>query len=104
MLCWRPPETPQLRSPRETTFEYYEINYDQGLMTIRTVVPFVAPHDVEMYTDGSCQGSTASNAMVSGAAVYLFQGIHESGLYRAIAWTVPADMPQYSFTGEYIGL
>ena len=42
--------------------------------------------------------------MASGAATYLLQGTHELGLHRAIAWTVPADLPQSSFTGEYIGL
>jgi hypothetical protein len=73
-------------------------------MSIRTVAPFVMPIDHELYTDGSCQGSPASNAMASGAAVYLFEGTHEVGIYRAMAWTVPADMPQSSFTGEYIGL
>ncbi len=42
--------------------------------------------------------------MASGAACHLFNGIHELGIYRAVAWTVPADLPQSSFTGEYIGL
>ncbi len=104
MMCWRPAEAPQLRTPRTNSFEYYEINYNHGALSIRTIDSFRLPDDVEMYTDGSCQGSPASNTMASGAAVHLHEGTHESGTYRAIAWTVPADLPQSSFPGEYIGL
>ncbi len=54
MMCWRPSEALPLRTPRVTTFEYYEVNYSNGHLSIRSVEAFSLPDDMAMYTDGSC--------------------------------------------------
>jgi ribonuclease HI len=103
-LLWRPPPALPLKSPRVSTFWYYEIHYFKGKCTFHSVAPFHMPCDAEFFTDGSCRGSPTSRVMASGAAAYLHSGEQNNGIYRAVTWAVPEDLPQSSFTGEFLGL